>query len=347
MKRIIICCDGTWNTPDEKEHGMSCATNVSKLAEMIAPVGAGGTPQITYYHDGVGTGDLGDKIIGGAFGSGISKNILDCYRFLVSNYVTGDEIWLFGFSRGAYTARSIIGLIRNSGLLKKPNLEKLPDAYQIYRDRTDKTHPDANKAQQFRNDNCYPDAGVAIKFLGVWDTVGSLGVPDFILHSLLDEKWEFHDVQLSSIVANAYHAVAIDEKRKDFEPCLWDAVNGTISEQVWFPGVHSDVGGGYPEAGLSDCALAWMLCKAESNGLALDRNNVWMKPDAQGKLHDSMRGAFILRGQHIRNINGPVSKSAMERHTAGGYQPVNWPSAPLPVPEPCIAVCTQNIATRC
>lgn len=331
-KRIIVCCDGTWNTPDAKENGASCASNVAKIAELISPVGkmdGDEREQITYYHEGVGTGDLKDKITGGAFGVGISKNIQDCYRFLVSNYLPEDEIWLFGFSRGAYTARSIVGLIRNSGLLTKENLDMLPEAYRLYRDRSDRTHPNSDKAKKFRNYFSLPDGKVDIHFLGVWDTVGSLGVPGFLLHELLDDQWEFHDVTLSSIVKNAYHALAIDEQREDFRPCLWDAPAGTAGEQVWFPGAHSDVGGGYAESALSDCALSWMMCKAENCGLAFDAINVPIKPDCSGMLHESKKGFFETRGTFVRKIDQPLSIAATERIKGGSYQPKNLPGNPV------------------
>ncbi|MHC1727224.1 MAG: DUF2235 domain-containing protein [Syntrophobacteraceae bacterium] len=343
MKRIIICCDGTWKTPNEQEDGHSCATNVAKIAELIAPADANGLPQITYYHDGVGSGNLGDKILGGAFGMGLSKNIEDAYRFLASNYIEGDEIWLFGFSRGAYTARSIIGLIRNSGLLKKQHLERFNLAYQIYRDRSKETGPNEDVARQFKAQFSHtPD----IRFLGVWDTVGSLGVPDHILSSFLGHMWNFHDVSLSHTVKNAYHALAIDERRADFKPCAWDGLNTEERQQVWFAGSHSDVGGGYPEAGLSDCALAWMICKAEACGLKLDRANVEVKPDQLAHVHDSKTGMFFLRPEYIRPIQpNMLSEAAIRMRQKSAYIPANWPERATPMP--CAENCPKDAAERC
>ncbi len=342
MKRIVICCDGTWNTPDEEEHGQSCATNVAKMAELTAPQDANGVPQITYYHDGVGSGNLGDKIVGGAFGVGLSRNIEDCYRFLVANYVDGDEIWLFGFSRGAYTARSIVGLIRNSGLLRKQHLEKFPLAYQLYRDRSKETHPDEQVATQFKTQFSHaPD----IRFLGLWDTVGSLGVPDHVLSKFLGNMWNFHDVTLSSIVKSAYHALAIDERRSDFKPCVWDGTNTDERQQVWFAGVHSDVGGGYPEAGLSDCALSWMMCKAEVCGLTLDRVNVDVRPDPSAEIHDSKSGFFNLKPDYVRPVNPNVLSEAALRKHATGYAPKNWPADAVQLT--CVQNCTKPATERC
>jgi uncharacterized protein (DUF2235 family) len=343
MRRIIICCDGTWKTPDDHEHGQSCATNVARIFQLIAPADLNGVPQISYYHDGVGTGDFGDKILGGAFGMGLSKNIEDAYRFLASNYIEGDEIWLFGFSRGAYTVRSIIGLIRNSGLLKKQHLEKFSLAYQIYRDRSKETAPDEQVAGQFKSQFSYtPD----IHFLGVWDTVGSLGVPDHIVSRFLSGMWNFHDVSLSSTVRYAYHALAIDEHRADFKPCAWDGPDTEDRQQVWFAGTHSDVGGGLPDAGLSDCALAWMMCKAELRGLKLDRANVTLEPDQLADVHESKTGLFLLRPDYYRPIEpNMLSKAALLKWKPNVYEPKNWPEQALHMP--CSQNCPREALERC
>lgn len=329
MKRIIICCDGTWNDPDKKDKGRSCASNVAKMAELILPLSNEGVDQVTYYHEGVGTGDLKDRILGGACGVGLSKNLEDCYRFLISNFVEGDQIWLFGFSRGAYTARSLIGLIRNSGLLKKKFLDKLPEAFGLYRDRTDATHPNTATAKKFRTQYAYEEATTPIYFLGVWDTVGSLGIPDTLISKLFDDKWKFHDVKLSGIVENAYHALAIDEIRADFKPCLWEAPDTTKNEQVWFPGSHSDVGGGYAEAGLSDCALAWMVCRARTCGLAIGATHVPISPSPTEYLHPSKKGFFNFRPAYERTVAPPViASSAFTRNSKKNYHPDNWPEHP-------------------
>ncbi|HJV35190.1 DUF2235 domain-containing protein [Geomonas sp.] len=328
MKRIIICCDGTWNSADDNGEGEACDTNVAKIAELIAPTDSQGNHQVTFYHQGVGSGNLEDKIAGGAFGVGLSKNIMEAYRFLASNHIPGDEIWLFGFSRGAYTARSIVGLIRNCGLLKKEHLDKIPMAYELYRNRSEQTTPASSHAENFK-DSFSDQPG--IHFLGVWDTVGSLGVPDSIISRLLDDKWNFHDVALSSIVKNAYHAVAIDERREDFKPCLWQSSPQTKSEQVWFPGVHSDIGGGYRETGLSDCALAWMICRAQGCGLQFNPQAVTVQPSSSGQLHDSKKGFFRLLGTEVRAVEPALlSLAALQRHAAGQYDPKNWPATATP-----------------
>lgn len=269
-KRWIICADGTWNKPEQTEQGVPTPTNVIKLAAAILPFDDKGITQTVCYHPGVGSGGILDHWVGGISGYGISRNIRDLYLSLVLNYVPGDELFLFGFSRGAYTVRSLAGLIRNCGILKDNHVEKYQEAYDLYRDRTDKTHPNATISIEFRSQYAWPDFN--IKFIGVWDTVGKLGIP---LPFHIRNKWcEFHDVTLSSYVDYAYQALAIDERREPFIPCIWTkqpTSKHQLLEQAWFPGVHSNVGGGYEDTGLSDCALDWMWRRAEKCGLKLEK----------------------------------------------------------------------------
>lgn len=277
MKKIVICCDGTWNTPDEEKEGISCATNVVKIAEAIAQRSDDGMEQRVYYHPGVGTsGSFLSQWFDGATGTGVSANILDAYRFLIMNYEAGDALYLFGFSRGAFTVRSLAGLIRNSGLLRPSALAKVDEAYQIYRSRRPSTDPREREATLFRKTYAVADT-VPIRFIGVFDTVGSLGNPLFVNSVLQSLSFsvvgnQFHDTNLSSYVDNAFQALAIDEKRRNFLPALWrqqEHAKGQTLEQVWFAGVHSNVGGGYPVTGLSDIALEWMVSKAQKCGLTV------------------------------------------------------------------------------
>jgi uncharacterized protein (DUF2235 family) len=164
MKRIVVCCDGTWNRPDQVHDGETCASNVTKIARCISPVDSLGVPQLVFYDKGVGTGQW-DRLLGGAFGLGIKKKILDAYRFLVINYEPQDELFFLGFSRGAYTVRSTFGLIRNSGLLRPEFMHKLDDAYALYRRRDNASHPDAVESELFRR--TYSREPRA-KFMGVW-----------------------------------------------------------------------------------------------------------------------------------------------------------------------------------
>lgn len=303
-KRLIVCSDGTWNTPDQKTNEGYCPTNVIKFARALKPSASDGIPQVVFYDKGVGTGNWLDRILGGATGRGLLKNVEDAYRFLIHNYEEGDEIFLFGFSRGAYTARSTAGLIRNCGMLKKQFADKIPEAVQIYKDRSDKNHPNADAPRKFRKDF---SREVKIKCIGVWDTVGALGIPFSELRMLFSgKKYQFHDVQLSSIIENAFHALAVDEKRKPFKATLWDTdkPKNINIEQKWFPGVHSNVGGGYPDSGVADVTFLWMKEKAESCGLEFKEEyiNNYVHPNPAGKLYNSLTIMYKAIGKYERPI---------------------------------------------
>ncbi len=267
MKRIVICADGTWNRP-EQDGKDDAPTNVLKVARAISP-NANGHKQVVFYDWGVGS--YYDPVMGGGFGSGINKNIQDAYRFIVQNYDPGDELYFFGFSRGAYTVRSLAGFIRNCGILRRTHASLIHAAFELYRGRGDP--PSSATAARFRKKCSVPHA-VRIKFIGVWDTVGALGVPVSML-GFLNEQHLFHDVAISSIVEHARHAMSIDETRDDFAPTRWRPKAGVDMKQVWFAGVHADVGGGYPQEKrdkglLSKLPLSWMLTEAEDVGLGLE-----------------------------------------------------------------------------
>jgi hypothetical protein len=242
------------------------------------------------------------------------------------SYEAGDELYLFGFSRGAYTVRSLGGLIRNCGIMKPEFLDFVTEAYHLYRDRTSLTHPDSDLMKAFKKSYGIDAEETKIKFMGVWDTVGALGVPLRWFYGL-NKKYEFHDVKLSGQIKYAYHALAIDEKRKIFEPTLWElsehakqSADPQICEQVWFPGVHSNVGGGYVDSGLSDIALKWMINKASETGLAFDKNYIEkIKPNSCGELRNSAGGIFAITSKLLRPINNcivkrtdPVSRKSTE-----------------------------------
>jgi uncharacterized protein (DUF2235 family) len=316
-KRLIVCADGTWN--DEDRAGAT--TNVAKLHADVQTHYVEGVSQWAYYHSGVGT-RWGERLSGGAFGSGINRNILDCYTFLVENYAPGDELYLFGFSRGAYTVRSVAGLIRNSGIVRDP--KRIREAFALYRSRGDDDHPTGKNALAFRQTHAHGarahlprtafgyDGSPEIRFIGVWDTVGALGYPlPFFaqlkpLLALVGLDWWFHDVDLSTTVKYAYHAVAIHERRSDFTPTLWKQQldGGTpkrpdqILEQVYFPGVHCDVGGGYGAAALSDATYRWMVEKAAATGLLVRSSarspGPHLAPDPLGRVHESFSGVFAV-----------------------------------------------------
>lgn len=306
-KRIVICFDGTWNTPAEKFVGLQALhqrfaelgvagpaameaaiervdaaagveTNVCRLYRSVLrrsadQAGAGDLAQTKWYDKGVGT-NWYDRLGGGAFGLGLSRKIREGYKQLSDTYEDGDHIFVFGFSRGAYTARSFVGMIRNCGLLPRgatgadPDSPQLLEAYELYRTRD--ASADSERAMAFRART--GARVIPIKFLGVWDTVGALGVPVESFESFNREQFQFHDTELSGIVENAFHAIAVDEHREPYAVTLWSPkqkLNQTI-EQRWFIGAHADIGGGYAERALSDITLRWMQQKAQDCGLKLD-----------------------------------------------------------------------------
>jgi len=318
MKKIVVCSDGTWNKPGIKDRGKPVKTNVQKIYEAIN-TGTSQTPQLKYYGQGVGTGfTLGDMILGGSTGLGIDANIMNAYKFLMWNYEPGDQIYLFGFSRGAYTVRSLAGFIRNCGIMQPSYLHLISEAYNLYRDRSSITHPDSDLMKSFKRAYGINQEETFIHFIGVWDTVGALGIP-LKWFDIMNRRYQFHDVTISSQIKYAYHALAVDEKRKTFTPTLWQlspkAVEdgSQISEQVWFPGVHSNVGGGYADSGLSDIALQWMIDKARNTGLEFDNDALQnIKPETGGELRNSASGIFSFMRKLVRSINSGVAFSIDE-----------------------------------
>jgi len=230
--RLIVCCDGTWNTADQAISGHPSPTNVTKLALSIAPEDAAGARQCVYYHSGVGTSRW-KRLSGGAFGVGLSRNVLDAYHFLVDNYESGDLLYLFGFSRGAFTARSLAGLIRNSGILRRENADRIDQAWALYRSAADT--PSGVASTLFRRAYSYEPR---IQLIGVWDTVGALGVPALgprwlkPIVTRINHRWEFHDTKLSTRVKGAFHALAIDEQRAAFAPALWHQQPGADGQEL-------------------------------------------------------------------------------------------------------------------
>lgn len=297
-KKLIICADGTWNNED----GAGSQTNVAKLHRVLQNSFVEQVPQLVCYVTGVGT-RFGERVRGGAFGYGLNANIREAYRFLSDHYEEDDQIFLFGFSRGAYTARSLAGFIRNSGLLKRGFLDaRLDEAFDLYRRHTPETAPDSKQATEFKRLYSYTPE---IEFVGVWDTVGSLGIPLSRLKPLnwlawaVDRDFQFHDTSLSRIIKHAYHAISIHEHRGTFPVAKWQKKPGMekqVLEQVWFPGVHCDVGGGYPASELADASFLWMVDKAKACGLLFREAGLAagaaLAPDPLGKLHDSYAFPF-------------------------------------------------------
>lgn len=291
MKRIVVCCDGTWNNDDLQSND----TNVARLARAIhGSQQTGGVPQIVLYLRGVGTTGLKlESWIEGATGLGVDDIIRAAYQFIAQNYLPGDEVFLFGFSRGAFTVRSLAGLITACGILYRQSLAALPDAWAYY--RSPKPHTPRAFAATC---GALTHAEAEVRFLGVWDTVGSLGIPGNLLAAANKQKFAFHNTSPSPIVRHGVQALALDEHRHDFIPTFWTgaAPPDTVIEQVWFAGAHADVGGGYKTRTLADIPLVWMAERAEADGLALD----WTclpdpaALDVAAPAHDSSSGLFAL-----------------------------------------------------
>lgn len=300
-RRLALFFDGTWNrhSSETNVYRLYQRTGAQRrfrklLGRKIKEEAQEGQPkvqQLKYYHQGVGV-KWGEKVMGGSFGYGLSRNIRDGYLWLSQYYQPGDEIFIFGFSRGAYTARSLVGLIRKCGIPRTANEALIKEGYQIYREK--QWHPDGREAVAFKN--TFSWTGVRVKFVGVWDTVGALGVP---AHGIWfgKEYYTWHDTELSGMVQNAYHAVAMDEHRPDFAATMWSKAKkpkkGQHVEQRWFPGSHADVGGGYKDGTLQQIPLRWMQEKAAACGLEF-ASDVRVDDDAYlGPMHDSF-GSFAL-----------------------------------------------------
>ncbi|PVB61237.1 DUF2235 domain-containing protein [Labrenzia sp. 011] len=358
MVNLVVCCDGTWATPDNMDDGIPAPTNVVKIHAAISGKDASGVPQETYYHAGVGTeGGWWRRLLGGGIGAGLDRNIKSAYRWLAGIYQPGDRLFLFGFSRGAYTVRSLAGMISACGLLDLGE-EGLPD--ETIWARVDEVFANYRRTEENRRNlrhlpfhNTGPGLDGAgktpVHFLGVWDTVGSLGIPDELaLLNLLDDprKHAFHDTELSDTVAFARHAIAMDEPRSTFSPTLWTKTGaGTDVKQIWFPGAHSDVGGGYARMGLSDGALKWMIEEAAACGLAFREAAVaQIDPDPRDVLHDSVGGFYRklrTRPRSVPCLTDPDSgarfhSSALKRHGNPPLtQAVYWPTHRLEVGQKC------------
>jgi uncharacterized protein (DUF2235 family) len=331
VKRLILCFDGTWNTPEDQ-------TNVSRIYAAIADQHAGCESQLKFYDSGVGT-SASSRLTGGTLGWGLDENILQGYCWLINEYQdnasesaqqeadgevfdVGPDIFIFGFSRGAYTARSLAGLINRCGLPRREffaqehahrahtDADLVRRAWELYR----KEFPSGVEGRQqadcvsFREHYCRT---VKIKLLGIWDTVGALGVPMLSKSILSRVKYGFHDTSLGRVIEYAYHAVAIDEQREDYQVALWDAKHqyGTKDvEQRWFPGAHANVGGGYQDDLLPDPPLKWIAERALEQGLEFT-HEFRMKLSQRPTCKNSLPEDFKLRGDEYLS---PVRDSYAE-----------------------------------
>lgn len=290
-RNIVLCCDGT-NSQFDGDH-----TNVIRTYKVARP----GADQVTFYDCGVGTmpepwqttrlGKRWSLLKGLAFGSGFMQNIEDAYRFLMAVYQPGDQVFLFGFSRGAFTARAVAGMLHSVGLLR-PGSENLIRYAQRYWQRDfGSDSPGGRLCIEFKRTLAVP---CPVHFLGVWDTVGSAGI--------INQYRRFPYTAHNPDVAHVRHAVAIDERRSCFRQNLMNPLEGQDVKNVWFAGAHSDVGGGYPPdaSGLAKISFEWMMREARTFGMHIDPAALQRElgsgaaPDAGADGHESLKGAWRL-----------------------------------------------------
>lgn len=323
-KRIIYCADGTWDSEASN-------TNVYTLYKALKTT----AQQQPFYDDGVGAdGNLFLKLTGGAFGLGLWKEVKEGYTALAQVYEDGDEVFLFGFSRGAYTARSLGGMIAAVGLPPGTFDDSLvEEAFTAYRDRD-------NRSDILASLSRYRLANATIAMIGVWDTVGSLGIPA-MFGGVDPLVYGFLDTSLHPDVQHAYQALAIDERRSEFPATLWTSAPapGQTIEQVWFAGVHCDVGGSYPETGLSDITLSWMMNKAKALGLEFDpaawaRYGAIDPKHALDTIHESWNVGWLFPKHRQISANALLANSVDIRcEHDSEYRPSNLTLSEDGVPE--------------
>jgi uncharacterized protein (DUF2235 family) len=350
-RRLALFLDGTWNQVSDN-------TNVWRFRALFSPVSPDGCEQRAYYSTGLGT-KFGEKVRGGMFGTGIDDAITSAYEWLMENYQPGDEIFIFGFSRGAYTARSLSGFVSKCGLLQSGAPLGVNQLFKRYRRPKQRTIRDLVEARsEGKTDFTFEEAwmlkfaqAVPIKFLGVFDTVGALGVPFPLLRRLRGSAYPFLNTGLRQNNEYAFHALAIDEHRKAFSPTLWTNEGATgakprpieRTEQRWFVGAHANVGGGCFDDPLAQLPFKWLSRKAAALGLAF-RDGFATEPNAAtAPISNSyavfMWGLYRLftlgrayyrpiglppkdEGDGVSNINETIDASVFDRWRADKtYQP--------------------------
>ncbi|MET3524099.1 DUF2235 domain-containing protein [Mesorhizobium abyssinicae] len=353
QKRLVVFLDGTWNRVDSN-------TNVWRMRALCAAKSKDGRPQLVYYEVGV------NGFLGGVFGQGLDENIRLAYEWLIENYNEGDEIFIFGFSRGAFTARSLAGLIAMDGILKAGSPIGVAELFDRYKKANEETiwklkekvaSGDISKLTEQDKWLIKYSHPAEVKVVGVWDTVGSVGLAGGNIPGFSRSTFNYLQTGLRIHILNGYHALAIDEHRNDFAPTLWDVrhpkdQNAVIAqarplsavEQRWFVGAHANVGGGYQTDLLAQAPLRWMMKKAESQGLSF-RSEVDLDGDALiAPIADSYKsfgsGLYAIvspplyrtigrdpdvreDGSHI-NVNETIDASVFERWRADlTYRPAN------------------------
>ena len=370
---IILCSDGTGNTT-VKNRG----TNVFKLFEAIDTHHTS-PPQLSVYDDGVGSGTSKiSQALGGGVGYGLSRNVKQLYTALVRNYNPGDSIYMFGFSRGAFTVRSLAGMISYMGIIDREHcktdaelIDYVEHAYREYRHSQrawletilsflfikpvhtyqrivkKKVHMVSHTLfkEQFSIQPSSEDKKL-IRFIGVWDTVNAVGFPVPWVRKLFNKlmyRFSFTDNYLNKDVEQACQALSIDDQRKTFTPEIWDESKAEDKKritQVWFSGVHSNVGGGYVKQGMSLVPLNWMMRQAHDAGLHFIKHDMDLydaKQNVYDKLYDSRHGLSvyyrfkprnIYKLCKLRGVDVSIHSSAIDRIYQGtqGYAPGNIPN---------------------
>ena len=353
QKLLALFLDGTWNSVDSN-------TNVWRMRALAAAKSKDGKPQLVYYEVGV------NGFLGGVFGQGLDDNIRLAYDWLIENYNDGDEIFIFGFSRGAFTARSLAGLIAIDGILKAGSPIGVTELFDRYKKGNEESiwtlkemeaYGDTSKLTEQEKWLLKYSQPANVKVIGVWDTVGSVGLAAGDIPGISRSQFDYLQTGLRIHILNGYHALAIDEHRNDFAPTLWDVrhpkdPNAVIAqprplssvEQRWFVGAHANVGGGYQTDLLAQAPLRWMMKKAESQGLSF-RSEVDLDGDAlKAPIADSYRsfgyGLYAVvssplyrtigrepdvreDGSHV-NVNETIDTSVFQRWRADPtYRPAN------------------------
>lgn len=318
MKRLILCSDGSWDLPTLSRPG-----NVARLAAAIEPAAISGCRQLVFYQNNPLWPGNASWPLSTAEANQLDHDILALYRFICDNHEPGDELWFFGYSRGTYIVRSCIALLRNLWLLPRTHTALIPEAYRIYRTRWG---ADATNADNFRRQHCRP---ARVRFLGLWDSVGERGLPAGLLAKEQESRYGFRDNRLSGIVEHACHALAIDEQRRAFAPCLWKtAPERSRTEQCWFTGSHTDMGGGHGEDGLGITSLLWMADRAQSAGLAVNTSHLsqWREGGESSPVHQSRRNGETRQARVLGQTNHDetLHTSAEQRFlTDSRYRPAN------------------------
>ncbi|QPC70602.1 hypothetical protein HYE68_001354 [Fusarium pseudograminearum] len=361
-KRIIICCDGTWQSSTTIDPKKGCPSNVTRISRVLAKAGLdrdnNERQQLVYYDAGVGTGDItgAEAKRQGSQGLGLLENVLEAYNFIVANYNPGDELYFFGFSRGAFTVRSTAGLVQEVGIIKSHLMAHFLEHYGDFIRGEDFSKPFVETGHWAKFQAHSPSAvacpgkDTVIQVIGVWDTVGALGIPDMghwikIKNDWLRKAYQFHNTDLSANVKHAYHALALDERRGPFSPCLW-CVKGdnktTKLVQCWFPGAHINVGGGSSDNAqtdkdkkdgkqptgdnerLSSVAYAWMLDRIRPH-LALDEEALQMQLADIDRVIHSPGDPKLKAWENQEWLMGNIDDSYTKEYKAMGSAVIRTP----------------------